>query len=225
MYKYIPNTVTLLASFFGVLATAFAFQNNLEYAAYSILLAALCDFADGFLARLLNAKSKLGADLDSLSDVVSFGVAPSAIAYQLLNAMLPNDLTVLSYLAFLIVPFSVLRLAIFNNSTNQTTSFVGLPVPAHAMLWVGLVFLKDNNWEWIQHLYNPFFLLFFVVIFSLLLVSKLQLFSLKENPLKNKFLWVFLLLTLLFLFFFHLGGLFFVVLLYVSSGIVSLFRR
>ncbi len=150
---------------------------------------------------------------------------PSAIAYQLLNAMLPDNLTVLAYLAFLIVPFSVLRLAIFNNSTNQTTSFVGLPVPAHAMLWVGLVFLKDYNWEWTQHLYNPFLLLFFVVIFSLLLVSKLELFSLKENPLKNKFLWVFLLLTLFFLFFFHLGGLFFSILLYVSSGIVSLFKN
>ncbi len=222
MYKYIPNTVTLLASFFGVLATAFAFQNNLEYAAYAILLAALCDFADGFLARLLNAKSKLGADLDSLADVVSFGVAPSAIAYQLLNTMLTDDLKVL---AFLIVPFSVLRLAIFNNSNNQTTSFVGLPVPAHAMLWVGLVFLKDYNSEWIHYLYNPFLLVFFVVIFSLLLVSKLQLFSLKENPLKNKFLWIFLLLTLLFLFFFHLGGLFFCILLYVSSGIISLLKK
>ncbi len=181
MTKYIPNTVTLLSSFFGMLATAFAFQGNLHYAGYCILLAAFCDFADGLLARLLNAKSALGADLDSLSDLVSFGVAPAAIAYQLVYTILSEQLSFLAYTSFLIVPFSALRLAIFNNSTNQTTSFVG--------------------------------------------VSKLPLFSLKGNFIKDKSMWLFFTISLISLLIFHLGGLFFIILLYVLSGILGLFFR
>ncbi len=226
MTKYIPNTVTLLSSFFGMLATAFAFQGNLHYASYCILLAAFCDFADGLLARLLNAKSALGADLDSLSDVVSFGVAPAAIAYQLVYIMLPEQLSLLACTAFLIVPFSALRLAIFNNSTNQTTSFVGLPVPAHAMLWVGLIFLKDIPFEWLHYFYNPYALLTYAIVFSLLLVSKLQLFSLKGNFIKDKSMWLFFTVALISLLIFHLGGLFFVILTYILSGILnSIFNK
>lgn len=229
MRKHIPNTVTLLASFLGALAVAFAFQNNLYWAAYCILLAAFCDFADGLLARALHAKSALGADLDSLSDVVSFGVAPAAIAYQLLRVMLPEDLLILAYGGLLIVPFSALRLAIFNNSTNQTTSFVGLPVPAHAMLWVGLVFLKDIPFDWVHCFYKPFALLFYVIFFSLLLVSKLPLFALKfskeSKNYNNKALWLFLLLSFVLLLLFLGGALFFIILLYVGSGILAYFQR
>ncbi len=210
-----------------MVATSLAFQHNLEWTAYFILLAAFCDFTDGFLARLLNAKSSLGADLDSLSDVVSFGVAPASIAYQLLTPMLPENLSTLAYLAFLIVPFSALRLAIFNNSTNQTSSFVGLPVPANAMLWVGLVFLKDTSFEWLHILFSAWALLSIIVIFSLLLVSKLPLFALKfskENkPHQDKWLWIFALLTIPLLFFFQLGGLFFIICIYVLSGILKSF--
>lgn len=231
MYKHIPNTVTLLASFFGALAVSFAFQNQLHLAGYCILLAAFCDWADGLLARLLNAKSALGADLDSLSDIVSFGVAPASIAFKLLEVMLPEHLGVLAYIAFIIVPFSALRLAIFNNSTNQTTSFIGLPVPAHAMLWVGLVFLKNLpfEFEWIQYFYNPYALLFYAIFFSLLLVSKLPLFGLKfskENKsYKDKALWLFFIISILLLVFFLWGGLFFIIFLYVGSGVFTYVQK
>lgn len=229
MRKYIPNTVTLLASLFGVLAVAFAFQGKLQWAGYSILFAAFCDFLDGLLARALDAKSKLGADLDSLSDVISFGVAPAAIAYQFLEIMLPDSFSVLAYFAFLIVPFSVLRLAIFNNSTNQTTSFVGLPVPAHAMFWVGVIFLKDIPFKWVHCFYSPVVLLFFVVFFSLLLVSRLPLFALKFSKstkiYRNRFLWIFIVFSLVILSIFLLGGLFFIILLYVASGVFTYFQR
>lgn len=229
MRKHIPNTVTLIASLFGILSIAFAFQGNLYWAGYSILLAAFCDFFDGLLARALDAKSKLGADLDSLADVVSFGVAPAAIAYQLLSVMLPEHIKILAYCAFIIVPFSVLRLAIFNNSTNQTTSFIGLPVPAHAILWVGLVFLKDIPFEWLHCFYHPFALLFYVLFFSLLLVSKLPLFSLKfskeTKSYRNKTLWISALLAIGLLIIFHWGGLFFIILLYVGSGIFTYLQR
>ncbi len=227
MKKHIPNTVTLLASFLGALAIVFAFENKLEFACYCILLAGVCDFFDGFLARLLHAKSALGADLDSLSDVISFGVAPATIAFHLLLSLLPENLKILSYLAFLIVPFSALRLAIFNNSTEQTDSFLGLPVPSHAMLWVGLVFLKDFATNSFLHyyLFNPFVLLIFVVVFSLLLVSKLPLFSLKGNVVKNKLLWVFFMISVVLLFTFHLGGLFFIILIYILTGFFALLKK
>ncbi|PVX49873.1 CDP-diacylglycerol--serine O-phosphatidyltransferase [Balneicella halophila] len=229
MTKYIPNTVTLLASLFGMLAVSFAFQDQLHLAGYCILLAAFCDWVDGLLARALNAKSALGADLDSLGDIVSFGVAPASIAFKLLEIMLPEHLMILSYIAFIIVPFSALRLAIFNNSTNQTTSFIGLPVPAHAMLWVGLVFLKNIDFEWIHHFYNPYLLLTYVIVFSLLLVSKLPLFGLKfskdDKSYRNKTLWLFLIISILLIVFFLWGGLFFIILLYVGSGLFSYFDR
>ncbi len=231
MQKHIPNTVTLLGAFCGMLATSFAFEQRLDWAAYFILIAAFCDFVDGFLARLLNAKSALGADLDSLADVVSFSVAPASIAYHLLLESLPVNLSWLAYVAFLIVPLSALRLAIFNNSTNQTTSFVGLPVPANAMLWVGLVFLSQMPSKWqplLDILLSPWALLAYVVVFSLLLVSKLPLFALKfskDNPIhKNKWLWIFLIIVLSLLFFFHLGGFFFIVCVYVLSGILKKLR-
>lgn len=226
MKKHIPNTVTLCAALSGSVAVALAMKGELQWAAIAILLSAVFDFLDGFFARLLKAYSSLGADLDSLADVVSFGVAPATIAFKLLETMLPDGMKILSYIAFLIVPFSVLRLAIFNNSTNQKTSFVGLPVPAHAMLWVGLVFLKDIPMEWIQYLYNPVVLGGEVVLFSLLLVSKIELFSLKKIDLKQPIhiqllLLLFLLLVLALFIIFSLGGLFFVILLYILTAIFS----
>lgn len=229
MYKHIPNAVTLLASFFGVLATSFAFQGNLYWAAYCILIAAFFDFVDGLLARALNAKSILGADLDSLADVVSFGVAPAAIAYQLMINLLPEKFSVLAYCAFIIVPFSVLRLAIFNNSTNQTTSFVGIPVPAHAMFWVGLVFLRSSSFSWVEVLYSPILLILYAVAFSLLLVSKLPFFGLKfskDNKIhKNKMLWLFFTASIFLVFIFKWGALSIIIILYVSSAIFTYLKR
>lgn len=222
MKKHIPNIITLSASLCGVVATTLALEEKIQWAALFILFATILDFSDGFFARLLKAYSDLGADLDSLSDVVSFGVAPSAIAYKLLEQQLSFDFHLFAYIAFLIVPFSVLRLAIFNNATNQKTSFVGLPVPAHAMLWVGLVFLQDITYSWIPFLFHPLVLAVFVLLFSLLLVSKLSLFSLKINIKKSLqlplLLLLFLAATLVLLLTFGLGGLFFIILLYILTG-------
>ncbi len=127
--KYIPNAITLsnlLSGCFGIVA---ATQGNLEMAAYFIWIAALLDFADGLVARALKAYSTIGGDLDSLADMVSFGVLPSFIMFGLIENALEVKDTWIPYLSFVIAAFSALRLAIFNVDTRQTDKFIGLAYP------------------------------------------------------------------------------------------------
>jgi len=136
--KHIPNSITCLNLFSGCVAVFLAFKGNYEGAIIAILLAAVFDFFDGFAARLLKAYSPMGKELDSLADMVSFGVAPGAIVFSLLSET--NVCEWLPFLAFLIPVFSGLRLAKFNIDERQTTSFIGLPTPANAIFWAGLAF-------------------------------------------------------------------------------------
>ena len=172
MKKHIPNFITCLNLFSGCIAILFAFRGNYEVAFIAIMLGALFDFLDGFAARLLNAYSATGKELDSLADVISFGMAPGAIVFSLLSKMSSNEWV--PYVAFLIPVFSALRLAKFNIDDRQTTSFLGLPVPANAIFWAGIVYS-----------YTPFLnkniglLLILICIFCYLLVSEIAMFSLK----------------------------------------------
>ena len=139
----LPNTVTCLNLFSGCIACVMAFQARYDLALLFIILSAIFDFFDGLLARLLHAHSAIGKDLDSLADDVSFGVAPSLIVFSLFKEMVyPAYILSLApyipYAAFLISVFSAIRLAKFNNDTRQTTSFIGLPVPANALFWGSL---------------------------------------------------------------------------------------
>ena len=135
--KYIPNTITCLNLASGCMAIVMAFEGHLQGAILWIMMAAFFDFMDGLTARLLKAYSPLGKELDSLSDVVSFGVAPGMALYVLLRQAVASmgggeGLAYLPYLAFVIPVFSGLRLAKFNLDERQTSSFIGMPVPAHA---------------------------------------------------------------------------------------------
>ncbi|OZA56958.1 MAG: CDP-diacylglycerol--serine O-phosphatidyltransferase, partial [Sphingobacteriales bacterium 39-40-5] len=136
MKKHIPNSVTCLNLFSGCLGIVFAFQGNLIWASYAIVIAAVFDFFDGMLARLLKAYSDIGKELDSLADMVSFGVLPSVIIYQLfaLSPQIDFGADWLSFSAFIIAVFSALRLAKFNIDTRQSENFIGLPTPANALL-------------------------------------------------------------------------------------------
>ena len=172
MKKHIPNFITCLNLFSGCIAAYLAFKGNYQGAFIAILLASVFDFLDGFAARLLKAYSPMGKELDSLADMVSFGLAPGAIVFSLLSETGLNEW--LPFLGFLIPVFSGLRLAKFNIDDRQTTSFIGLPVPANAIFWAGLVysfspFLLDTVW----------LLLILIIVFSYLLVSELPMFSLK----------------------------------------------
>ena len=188
--KHIPNTITCLSLLSGCVASVMALHGNLLSALVWIIIAAVFDFCDGFAARLLKAYSPMGKELDSLSDMVSFGFAPGMVVYWLLgeaSTALPfgSLSTYIPYLAFVIPTFSGLRLAKFNIDERQTTSFIGLPVPAHALFWasVGYSVLP------VVHANEGLFVLVTVIlafITSLLLVSEMPMFSLKVKSLAWK---------------------------------------
>ena len=199
--RHIPNTVTCLNLFSGCIACVMAFNNLYEWAFIFIILSAIFDFFDGMLARLLHAYSNIGKDLDSLADDVSFGVAPSMMVFSLLSEIYPaTGLSLemcLPYTAFLIAVFSALRLAKFNNDSRQTTSFVGLPVPANALFWASLV--TGGHDVLLSHPSLAACIIPAVCLFSWLLVSEIPMFSLKFKNLKwkdNKISFIFLLICI-----------------------------
>ena len=141
--SHIPNFITSLNLFSGAMAVYFAFQANYELVLILVLLAAVFDFLDGFAARLLKAYSPMGKELDSLADVISFGMAPGAVAFSLLRASeLPEWA---AFAGFIIPVFSALRLAKFNIDERQTTSFIGMPTPANAIFWIGLGYSYNES--------------------------------------------------------------------------------
>ncbi len=177
--KHIPNAITCGNLICGMLSIKFALQNgDLQLASYMIILAAVLDFFDGLVARALGVASPIGKDLDSLADVVSFGVAPSFLLYAHLTSLLAEGASsFIAFPVFLIGAFAGLRLAKFNNDTRQSTSFIGLPVPSNAMFWIGFVSIiasRDIDTFYIYTIIYPL-----VALFSYFMVSELPMFSLK----------------------------------------------
>ncbi len=185
--KNIPNSITCLNLLSGCFACIFAFQGQYDWVALCIGLSALFDFLDGMAARLLHAYSPLGKELDSLADLISFGLAPGLMVVHLMayNSTFHGMAEYQSWwaLSALLIPvFSALRLAKFNIDTRQTTSFIGLPVPANALFWIGIC-------QAVLHMASPvcgYAIVALVIIFSLLLVSEIPMFSLKFKNLKWK---------------------------------------
>jgi CDP-diacylglycerol--serine O-phosphatidyltransferase len=209
MKQHIPNAVTCLNLFSGCLGIVFAFNGELILASYAILIAAALDFLDGMLARLLKAYSELGKQLDSLADMVSFGVLPSVIIYQLFLISTPiPSLNWINYSAFIIAVFSGLRLAKFNIDTRQSENFIGLPTPANALLIAAFpIMLEERNLVFMNYFMNPYALLLFSILMSFLLISEIPLISLKfktanfsENILRYILIGSSLVLILLFQF-------------------------
>lgn len=146
-------------------------------AALLIALAAVADFLDGLSARLLHAVSGIGKELDSLSDLVSFGLAPAMMIFNVMRDAQPDSL--LCYAAVLLPVFGALRLARFNVDTRQTTSFIGLPIPANAIFWVGMTDFYATH-----HDMSQWVLVVMIVMLSWLMVSNLPMFSLKLHSLR-----------------------------------------
>jgi CDP-diacylglycerol--serine O-phosphatidyltransferase len=222
LIKHVPNTITCCNLFSGCIAISAGFDGQYLLALIFILLAAVFDFFDGFAARMLHAYSPMGKELDSLADIVSFGVAPSAMVFSILYDCLPLDWHILSYLAFLIAIFSCLRLAKFNIDTRQTTSFIGLPVPANAIFWASFVYTSNNLFA---SIYWEYYIIL-IAIFCYLLVSEWPMFSLKMKNLKwedNKIQFSFLITSALIVIVsrFSPGSLAMVVAVYVLFSIGS----
>ncbi len=198
MRKHIPNAITCLNLFSGCVGIAYAFNNNLIYAGYAIIIAALFDFADGLIARGLGVYSPLGKELDSLADIISFGLLPSVIVYQLFLAapQLGEISTYLNYSAFLITIFSALRLAKFNIDVRQSEHFIGLPTPASALLIASLpMIVSEAGGFWSDYIRNPYFLFIFSLGMGFLLVMEVPLISLKfKSPGLNENLFRYILL-------------------------------
>ncbi len=169
MKRHIPNILTLGNLSAGCAGLVWVFNGQLTWAAYAIWVAALFDFLDGFVARLLNTSSPIGKELDSLADMVTFGVLPAAILYQLAAATPANW----RWLAFVPALFAALRLAKFNIDTRQATGFIGMPTPAAAFLVSGLVFLPD---DWPN---GDTWYLAIAVIVALLQVAPVRMLALK----------------------------------------------
>ncbi len=233
--KHIPNTITCMNLASGCLAIVMAFQGNFLWAALYILLAAVFDFFDGMVARLLNVKSEIGKELDSLSDVVSFGVAPATVMYNLLFSLMPDSY--LPYLAFLLAVFSGLRLAKFNVDERQTCSFIGLPTPPCAMFMSSLAALSDPitpipGWislEWIHAIVSsPIALLILVILFSYLLICELPMFSLKFKNLKwqnNKKQFILIISAVVLAAIFQMAAIPLVILLFIIMSIISAINK
>ena len=191
--KHIPNTITCCNLLSGCVSILLLCQNHVLGASLMIFIAAVFDFFDGFAARLLNAKSPIGGELDSLSDVVSFGVAPSFIIAMLLSqtgiSWMVADVNVFPMLAFILAAFAAVRLAKFNIDTRQSSSFIGLPVPAVGLFIASLPLMLaqiSTDSALYNFVVNPYFLLAAVAIFSWLMISEVPFFSFKIKNLKFK---------------------------------------
>ena len=191
--KHIPNTITCCNLLSGCVSILFLCNDHVLWASAMIFAAAVFDFLDGFAARTLNAKSPIGGELDSLSDVVSFGVAPSFIVAWFLSktgiGWWVHDVNVFPMLAFILAAFAAVRLAKFNIDTRQSTSFIGLPVPAVGLFIASLPFMLFNisaDSTLYNIVVNPYFLLAMVAIFSWLMISEVPFFSFKIKNLRFK---------------------------------------
>jgi CDP-diacylglycerol---serine O-phosphatidyltransferase len=180
MKKNIPNIITLANLFFGCLATVSALNGDIKAMAVWISLAALADFLDGFLARLLKVQSPLGTQLDSLADAVSFGLVPGAIFYYLLGGTTANSVVLSASPAFLVTLFAVFRLAKFNLDTRQQEEFIGLPTPASTVFTLGWVLMVEANAFGLAHqLQQPAVLYAGIALLSFLMNAEFPMFSLK----------------------------------------------
>jgi CDP-diacylglycerol--serine O-phosphatidyltransferase len=225
--KHLPNAITCANLFSGCVGIVFAFQDNLVIAAYAIFLAAIFDFFDGFASRVLNSTSCIGKDLDSLSDMVSFGVLPSAIVYELLSRspQIPGIGEYVNYAAFLLAVFSMLRLAKFNSDTRQADSFIGLPTPANAILIASIPLIMQQYDALSRYILNPYAILVFIALMCTLLVAEIPLMSLKfknSDFNKNFYRYLLLLFSAILILFFKFAAVPVVIVMYITLSLIQL---
>ena len=240
--RHIPNIITLCNLAIGVLAVWMALENQVLFASWLILLGAVLDFLDGFMARILKASSQLGKQLDSFADLISFGMAPSAVVYKLMEYSIRGDIfyggiqdtslpeRLLLFSPILLVLFAALRLAEFNMDENSP-GFRGMPTPAPAIYFAGAsIFLVHNlGTDLAGFLLRPGVILVNILVFSILMVSSIPMFSLKFQNFQwtgNQIRYLFLAISGILLIILQEIALPVIILIYIILSItLSLFRN
>ena len=235
--KHIPNFLTFMNLVAGCLGIVSVFGHNFAMAAMFMAIAVVFDYLDGTMARLLKAKSDIGLQLDSLSDIVSFGVLPGFIVMKLMEqsinipGCLTGQVNLCPYLALVIPVFSALRLAKFNIDTRQTESFLGLPTPANAIFFGSLPLVIKQGIEHPAYtgvaglLSNWWVLATLAVVFSGLLVTEIPLYSFKFRNLswqQNKARYIILASSVLLLVLFRYAAIPLIIVFYILTSVVSL---
>jgi CDP-diacylglycerol--serine O-phosphatidyltransferase len=223
----LPNFITLLNLLSGVLGILWVLEGQPLYGAYFVILSATFDFFDGFVARLLKVQSDMGKELDSLADVVSFGVLPGILLYSLTKSQ--TEASFLPYCTLIIPMLSAYRLAKFNLDTRQGDRFIGLPTPANALLLTTIPYLAARWPELSPWLISPISLVVIAWLTSLLLVAELPLIALKfknSSFTDNSYRYALLMIGAVCLVWLQLAGIPLVILAYLLlSGIENMLRK
>jgi len=220
--QYIPNTLTSLNLASGMAGILFVLNGQLDYGAYWIFLAAVFDFLDGFVARILKVSSEIGKQLDSLADMVTFGILPAFILYAMVESNTEN--AYLPFSAFLIGIFSALRLAKFNIDLRQSDRFIGVPTPANALLISTLPFLSEKSELFGKFLANPFVLVGIGIVMSFLLVAELPLIALKFKDFSfsnNLFRYSVIISSVISLILLGIAGIPFAIIMYIALSFIE----
>lgn len=236
--NHIPNLITLCNLSSGLIALLYAFNTHYQMAFVWVAIGIFFDFWDGFFARILKVQSELGLQLDSLADMVTSGVVPGLVMYQMLSDIATNQeeynlssdnfyLGILPFAGFIITLASCYRLAKFNVDKRQTDSFIGLPTPANALFILSLPVIEahsDGTGVVFDLLSNPFVLIAVSLLSAYMLNAEIPLFSLKVkyfNWETNKIQFIFLILSILLLFVFQYGGIPLIILSYVLLSVIN----
>ncbi|MDG1326913.1 MAG: CDP-alcohol phosphatidyltransferase family protein [Flavobacteriaceae bacterium] len=245
MKKQIPNLITVLNLLCGCLAILYVVSGDLVISSFLVIAGMFFDFFDGLVARLLHVQSKLGVQLDSLADMVSFGVVPGLMMFQLLNkSLMPQELrtgfeatetlkgfepgmSFIPFIGMLIIIASAYRLAKFNIDTRQSDNFIGLPTPANTLLIISLPLIFQYQYSPFleQVIFNHWFLIALTIVSSLLLNAEIKLFSLKFkswNFNSNQVRYIFLALSIAAIIAIKFIAIPFIIIIYI---IVSLLRK
>jgi len=236
MKRHLPNLITLLNLACGTVAIVLTLEGQWQWAVYLVLAAAVFDFLDGFAARMLNAYSETGKQLDSLADMVSFGVLPAVFIYTLFKNLFLNqpddegrfyaNLQWVVLASVLLVPaFSAIRLARFNNEEDQGTFFHGLPTPAHALFWTGIFWQMMQSGSLFGTPLNVFFMWAIMLIMAFHMILPVPMYSLKFEHFRlrgNLIRYLLLFLSLVILLSVGWGGLSLVILVYIMLSLLNL---
>tara|TARA_B100001059_G_scaffold220096_1_gene241765 strand:+ start:55 stop:795 length:741 start_codon:yes stop_codon:yes gene_type:complete len=245
MKKQIPNLITVLNLLCGCLAILFVVSGDLVISSFLVIAGMFFDFFDGLVARLLHVQSKLGVQLDSLADMVSFGVVPGLMMFQLLNkSLMPQELrtgfeatetlkgfepgmSFIPFIGMLIIIASAYRLAKFNIDTRQSDNFIGLPTPANTLLIISLPLIFQYQYSPFleQVIFNHWFLIALTIVSSLLLNAEIKLFSLKFKSWDfnaNQVRYIFLALSVAAIIALKFIAIPFIIIIYI---VVSLLRK